>query len=52
MSDSRQQRMQGMCDMAQELIYRLTGTKMTDITDDNVRFDQKRRVAKLIDLAY
>ena len=52
MSTSQQQRMQGMCDMVQELIYRLTGTKMTDITDDNVRFDQRRRVAKLIDLAY
>jgi len=52
MSTSHQQRMQGMCDMVQDLIFRLTGTKMTDITDDNVRFDQKRRVSKLIDLAY
>jgi hypothetical protein len=50
--DSRQQRMQGMCNMAQELIYRLTGTRLTDMTDDNVRVDQKRKVVKLIDLAY
>src|SRR6266705_5037212 len=46
MSTSQQQRMQGVCDMVQELIYRLTGTKMTDITDDNVRVDQKRRIVK------
>jgi len=52
LSNSQQQRMQGMCNMAQELIFRLTGTRMTDITDDNVRLDQKRRVVKLIDLAY
>ncbi len=50
--DSHEQRMQAMCNMAQELIFRLTGTKMTDITDENVRVDQKRRVIKLIDLAY
>lgn len=50
--NSQQQRMQAMCNMAQELIYRLTGTRMTDITDENVRVDQKRRVIKLIDLAY
>lgn len=50
--NSQQQRMQGICNMAQELIYRLTGTKMTDITDENVRVDQKRKVVKLIDLAY
>jgi hypothetical protein len=52
LSNYHQQRMHGMCSMAQELIFRLTGTKMTDITDYNVRYDQKRRVSKLIDLAY
>lgn len=50
--DSKQQRMQAMCNLAQDLIFRLTGTKMTDITDENVRVDQKRKVIKLIDLAY
>jgi hypothetical protein len=50
--DSPGQRMQGMCDMASDLIYRLTGTKMTDISDNNVRVDPKREVVKLIDLAY
>lgn len=50
--NSQQQRMQAMCNMAQDLIHRLTGTRMTDITDENVRVDQKKRVVKLIDLAY
>lgn len=50
--NSQQQRMQGMCNMVQDLIYQLTGTRMTDITDENVRVDQKRCVVKLIDLAY
>ena len=50
--DANEQRMQGMCNLVQDLIFRLTGTKMTDINVDNVRFDQKRCVSKLIDLAY
>lgn len=50
--NSQEQRLQGLCNMVQDLVFRLTGTRMTDITNENVRVDQKRKVIKLIDLAF